>query len=126
MIKASWNHSYPLGIFRNNADKKNNNRAVAKYKQKELDDKIGHLYSAFALNDLPLNPLQRSHFDIQHEQLLLLSYDIRRAWLRSADLYLSQATAHDDLARVSHAQFILHNTSGHPPDQLDRQNYLSS
>jgi hypothetical protein len=60
----------------------------------------------------PLKPLQRSQFDIQQEQLLILSYDIRRAWLRSADLYLSRAIAHDDLAHGSHAQFILHNTSG--------------
>jgi hypothetical protein len=120
-IKALWNHTYRLWIFRNNEDHKNDNRAVAEYKQKKLDTKIVHLYSAFALNDTPLNPLQRSHFAIQQEQILLLSYDIRQAWLRSADSYLSRATAHDDLARGSHAQFILHNTSGRPPDQLNRQ-----
>jgi hypothetical protein len=94
MIKSLWNHSYSLWIFRNNEDHKNDNRVVAEYKQKELDNKIGHLYSAFALNDLHLNPLQRSHFDIQQEQLLLLSYDFRRAWLHSADLYLRCAIAH--------------------------------
>jgi hypothetical protein len=58
--------------------------------------------------------------------MLLLSYDTRRAWLRSADLYLSRATDHDDLAHGSHAQFILHNTAGRPPDQLERQHPLPS
>jgi hypothetical protein len=117
-IKALWNHTYRLWIFRNNEDHKNETHDVAEYNQKELDTNIGHLYSAFALNDLPINPLQRSHFDIQQEQRLLLSYDIIRAWLRSADLYLSREIAHDDLAYGSQAQFILHNTSGRPPDQL--------
>jgi hypothetical protein len=124
IIKALWNHTYRLWIFRNNDYHKNDDRVVAEYKQKELDSKIGHLYSAFTLNDLPLNPLQRSHFDIQQEQLLILSYDIRRAWLRSADLYLIRATAHDALARGSHAQFILCNTSGRHPGQLERQHML--
>jgi hypothetical protein len=124
LFKALWNHTYRLWIFLNNEDHKNDNRAVAEYKQKELVTKIGHLYSTFALNDLPLNPLQCSHFDTQQEQLLLLSYDIRQAWLRSADLYLSRAPAYDDLAHGSHAQFILHNTTGRPPDQLDRQHSL--
>jgi hypothetical protein len=117
-IKALCNHSYRLWIFLNNEDHKNDNRAIAEYKQKEPDTEIGQLYCAFSLNDLPLNLLQRSHFDLQQEQLLLLSYDIRRAWLRSADLYLSRATAHDDLAHGSHAQIILHNTSGRPPKKL--------
>jgi hypothetical protein len=52
-IKALWNHTDILWIFRNNEDHKNDNRAVAKYKQKELDTKIGQLYSAFVLNDPP-------------------------------------------------------------------------
>jgi hypothetical protein len=56
MLKSLWNQSYILLIFRNNEDHKNDNHAVAEYKQKELDDKIGHLYSAFSLNDLPINP----------------------------------------------------------------------
>jgi hypothetical protein len=121
MNNALWNHSHRLWIFRNNEDRKNDNRDVAKYKQKQLDDMIGRLYSTFALNDLPIKPLQRSYFDIQQEPLLLVSYDIRRAWLRSAGLYLSRATAHDDLSHGSHAQlFILCHTAGRPPDQLDR------
>jgi hypothetical protein len=124
IIKDLWNHTYRLWIFCNNKDHKNDNRVISEYKQKELDNKIEHLYSAFALNNPPLNPLQRSHFDIQQEQLLLLSYDIRRAWLRSADLYLSRATAHDILAHGSHAQHILHNTPGRRPDQLERKNPL--
>jgi hypothetical protein len=63
--RALWNHSYRLWIFRNNEDHKNDNRSVAKYKQKELDTTIEQLYSYFASNTPPINPLQRSHFDIQ-------------------------------------------------------------
>jgi hypothetical protein len=43
VIKALWNHIYKLWIFRNNEDHKNDNRDVAEYKQKELDENIGHL-----------------------------------------------------------------------------------
>jgi hypothetical protein len=67
IIKALWNHTSYRLFFCNNEDHKNDNCAVAKYKQKELDNKIGHLYYVFALNDLPINPLQRSHFDIQQD-----------------------------------------------------------
>jgi hypothetical protein len=73
LIKSLWNHTYRLWIFCKNEDQKNDNRAVAEYKQKEVDTKTGHLNYAFALNDLPINLLQRSHFDTQQEQLLLLS-----------------------------------------------------
>jgi hypothetical protein len=75
IIGALWNHSYRLWIFRDNKDHKNDNRSVAEYKQKELDDKIDQL--SFTDSALPLNPLQCSHFDIQQDQLLLLSYGIR-------------------------------------------------
>jgi hypothetical protein len=122
MIHALWNHSYRLCIFRNNEDHKNGNRAVAEYKQKELDDNIGQLYMSFTTRNLPLNPLQRSQFDIQQDQLLLLSYyDTSRAWLRSADLYLSCAMGHDDFFRGCQKQFILHHSFGSPPYILNRQ-----
>jgi hypothetical protein len=120
MIRDLWNHSYRLWIFHNNQDQNNDNRAIAEYKQRELDDNIAQLYTLFSTISLPLNPLQRSHLDIQQEKLLLQSYNIRRAWLRSADLYLSRATSHDNLARGTHAQFILQHTSGRPPDHSNR------
>jgi hypothetical protein len=72
-------------------------------------------------NTLLFNPLQQSHFDITQEEVLLFSYDIRRAWLRTAELYIGRVTDQNDLARGSHAQHILHHTSGRPPDTLDRQ-----
>jgi hypothetical protein len=116
MIRALWNHSYRLWIFHNNEDHKNDNHSIDEYKKKELDAKIEQLYSSFASNTLPLNPLQGLHFNIQQDQLLLLSYGISQAWLISADLYLSREIAHDNLANGSHAQLILHQTSGRPPD----------
>jgi hypothetical protein len=121
MIRALWNHSYCLWIFRNNEDNKNDNRAIAEYKQRELDDNIAQLNTLFATSSLPINPLQASHFDIQQEQLLLLSYDIRRAWLRYVDSYISRATARGNLTRGTHAQFILQHTSGRPTDPSTRQ-----
>jgi hypothetical protein len=57
-IKARWNHSYRLCIFRNNEDHKNNNRPVAEYKQKELEDTIRQLHSSFIGNDLPYAEIQ--------------------------------------------------------------------
>jgi hypothetical protein len=69
------------------------------------------------VSNLPLDPLQRSHFDIQQDQHILLLYKIRNAWLRSTDLYLSRATDHDDLSRGSQAQlFNLHHTHGRHSD----------
>jgi hypothetical protein len=121
LIQALWDHTYRLWIFRNNEDHNNDNRSVAQYKQQSLDPRIAQQYVNFRNNDLPLNTLQQIHFDISQEELLLLSYDIRRAWLRSADLYISWATAHNDLARGYHTQHILHNTSGRPQDSFVRQ-----
>jgi hypothetical protein len=121
LIQALWDNTYRLWIFRNNEDHKNENRTVAQYKQQALDIRIAQQYDTFQLNVLPLNLLQQSHFNISQEELLLLSYDIRRAWLRSTDLYISRATAHNNLAHGTHAQHIIHNTSGRPPDSLDRQ-----
>jgi hypothetical protein len=119
LVHALWDHtSYHLWIFRNSEDHKNDNRAVAQYKQQSLDSKISHQYNTFYTNKLPLNPLQQSHFCISQDQLLLLYYDIPRTWLRSADLHIIRSTARNDLARGSHAQHILHYTSGRPPDTL--------
>jgi hypothetical protein len=116
LIQALWDHIYRLWSFHNIEDHKNDNRAVARYKHQALDIRIAQQYSIFHTHNLPLNPLQQRHFDITQDELLLLSYDIHRAWLISVDLYISRATAHNDLARGSHAQHILHNTAGRPPD----------
>jgi hypothetical protein len=121
LIQALWDHTYRLWIFRNNEDHKNDNRPVAQYKQQALDLRITQQYPTFHNNDLPLNTSQQSQFDISQEELLLLSYEIHRAWLRLADLYISCTTSHNDLARGSHAQHILHNTYGRPPESLVRQ-----
>jgi hypothetical protein len=116
LIQALGDHLYRLWSFRNTEDHKNDNRAVSQYKQPALDIKISQQYSVLQAHNLPLNLLQQCHFEIPQDELLLLSYDIRSAWLRSADLYISRATAHDILARGSHAQHIIHLTSGCPPD----------
>jgi hypothetical protein len=116
LIQALWDLTYRVWSFRNTEDHKNGNRSVAQYKQQALDIKISQQYRVFQTHNLPLNLLQQSHFDIPQDELLLLSYDIRRAWLRSAYLYISRATAHDILSRGYHTQQILHFTYGCPPD----------
>jgi hypothetical protein len=116
LIQALWDHNYRLWTFSNNEDHKNDNRSIAQYKKQALDIRIEQQYIVFNTHNLALNPLQQRHFDILQYEPLLLSYEIRRAWLRSEDLYISRATAHNDLVRGSHAQHILHNTAGRPPD----------
>jgi hypothetical protein len=115
IIQALWDHTYRLLIFINDDDHKNDNRAVARYKKQALDKNISQKYNTFYSCDLLLNPLQQGHFEIPHYQLLLLSYDIRHALLRYADLYSSRSTAHNDLARGSHAQHIIYHSVGLPP-----------
>jgi hypothetical protein len=124
LIQALWDHTYRIFIFRNNEDHKNDNRAIAQYKQRAIESRIAKQYDTFQNTDLPLNILQQSHFDITQETLIILSYDIRRVWLRSADLYIrhaSHTTPHNYRARGSQAQYILHNTSGFPPYSHVRQ-----
>jgi hypothetical protein len=101
--------------FRINKDHKNDNRAFAQYKQQTLDTKISQHYNTFYTDNLPLNPLKQIQCDIPQDQLLLLSYDIRCAWLRSGNLYISRPTIHNYLARGFHAQHVLYYTSGPPP-----------
>jgi hypothetical protein len=103
LAQALWDHTYQLWIFRNNEDHKNDNRSVAQYKQQALDLKISQQYNIFQNNGLPLDILQQSHFDIPQDELLILTYDIRRALLRSSDLYISRATADSNLVRGSQA-----------------------
>jgi hypothetical protein len=124
LIQALWDHTHKLWIFKNSEDHKNHNRTFAQYNQQTLAIIIAQQYETFKLNVLPLNILQQSHFKISQQELFLLSYDIRCAWLRSAGLYISQAAAYNDLAHGTHAQQILHNTSRPPPDTQARQYFL--
>jgi hypothetical protein len=48
-----------------------------------------------------MNPLQEKLFEIQIAELLLMSYNIHKAWLQSVSLYLQRAEVHDMLARGS-------------------------
>jgi hypothetical protein len=73
LVQALWDHTYRLWIFRNKKDHKNDNRSIAQYKQQARDSKISQQYNTFHTNDLVLNHLQQSHFDIPQEELLLLS-----------------------------------------------------
>jgi hypothetical protein len=58
LIQALWDHTtYRLWIFRNNEDHKNDNRAVAQYKQQALGTNISQQYNTFYTDNLPLNPL---------------------------------------------------------------------
>jgi hypothetical protein len=85
LIQALWDHICRLWSFRNTEDHKNDNHSVAQqYKQQALDIKIFKKYRVFQTHNLPLNLLQQSHFAIPQDELLLLSYDIRHAWLISA------------------------------------------
>jgi hypothetical protein len=88
-----WDHMYHLWSFRNTEHHKNDNRPVAQYTQQALDIKISQKYRVFQIHNLPLNLLQQSHFDIPQDELWLLSYDIRHAWLISACLYISRAAS---------------------------------
>jgi hypothetical protein len=63
----------------------------------------------------PMNPLQEKLFDIEMDEILLMSYNIRKAWLQSASLYVQRAEARDRLARGSENAFLLRHTSGRPP-----------
>jgi hypothetical protein len=100
LIQAVWNHTYRLWIVRNDEDHKNNNRAVAEYRQRSLDDKIAEHYESFSAGNLPLNPLQTSYFDIPQDQLILLSYDIRCTWLCSLQTSTLAMTQHTMTSHV--------------------------
>jgi hypothetical protein len=58
LVQALWDHTYQLWIFRNNEDHKNDNRAIAQYKQQSLDVRIAQQYDTFQNTDLPFNLLQ--------------------------------------------------------------------
>jgi hypothetical protein len=91
-------------------------KSVAEYKQHALDDNILEEYIQKETILHPMNSLQEQLFYIQFEELLIMSYNIRKVWLQSASLYLQSAEAHDLLARGSENTLLLHFTAGRPPD----------
>jgi hypothetical protein len=115
MISSLWKHSLQLWEFRNDESHKGEVRSVAQYKQHALDDKI---HEAYRENDTLLHPmdLQEKVFEIQIDELLIMSYTIRKAWLQSASLYLQKAAAPDMLARGYENSFLIHFTLGRQPD----------
>jgi hypothetical protein len=74
--------------FRIDESHQDETKSVAEYKQHTLDKKIKATYQDKAHLPLPLNPLQEQQFDIPIDELILLSYSIRKAWLRSSELYI--------------------------------------
>jgi hypothetical protein len=116
MITSLWKHSQQLWEFRNDESQKGEVRSVAEYKQYALDDKIREACVQKDTIMHPMNPVQEQLFDIQIEELLIMPYNIREAWLQSASLHLQRAKAHDLLARGSENAFLLHFTTGIPPD----------
>jgi hypothetical protein len=113
-ITFDWRHSLQIWDFRNDEYHRDELRSVPEYKQQALDDKIREAYHQKDTLIHPMNPLREQLFDIQIDELLIMSYNIRNAWLRSALLYLQRAEAHDMLTRGSENSFILYFTSGRP------------
>jgi hypothetical protein len=111
MIYSLWKHYLQSWEFRNDESHKDEVRSVAEYKQQTLDDKI---CEACQQKDTLL--LQEKIFEIQIDEVLLVSYNIRKAWLQYASLYLQRAASHEMLARGSENSFLLHFTAGRPPD----------
>jgi hypothetical protein len=98
MIKSIWKHSICQWDFRNDESRKDKTRYVAGYKQHTLDGKIKATYQDKDNLMHPLNPLQEQQFNIPIEELLLMSCNTIKAWLRSSELYIRQAEAHTTLS----------------------------
>jgi hypothetical protein len=116
MLYSLRKHSLKLWEFRNNESHKDEVRSLAEYKQHALDDKIHEAYRQKETLLHPMNPLEEKVFEILIDEILLMSCNIRKAWLQSASLYLKRALVHDMLARGSEHLFLLHFTAGRPPD----------
>jgi hypothetical protein len=82
LIKSICKHSVRQWDFRNEESQKNETRSVAEYKQHALDENIRAPYQEEYDLTHPLNPLQEQQFQILMEDLLIMSYNIRKAWLR--------------------------------------------
>jgi hypothetical protein len=116
-IKSSlWKHALQLWEFRNDESHKDKVRSVAEYKQHVLDDKIREAYQQEDTLLNIMNPLQEKIFEITIDELHIMSYNIRKAWLQSASLYLQRAASRDILARGSENLLLPQFTAGKPPD----------
>jgi hypothetical protein len=116
MIKSLWKHSIYQRDFRNSESHNDETRSVAEYKQHTLDEKIKSTYHDKYNLLYPQNPLQKQQFNIPIEELLLMSYNKRKAWLRISELYIRRSEAHNALSRGSEGSFLLLHTAGRPPD----------
>jgi hypothetical protein len=88
-----WQHSEHQWGFIDEESHKDETRSVAKYKQHALNEKIRATYRDKNNLTHPLKPLQ------ERDDLLLRSYNIRKAWLRSSELYILLAQAHNALSK---------------------------
>jgi hypothetical protein len=116
LIKSIWKHSVCQWYFRNEELHKDKTRSVAEYKEHALGEKIKATYQDKENLTHPINPLQEQQFHILLEDLLLMSYNIRKAWLRSSELYILRAQSHNTLFRGTEGSFLLLDTAGRPPD----------
>jgi hypothetical protein len=99
LIKSIWQQSVRQWDFRNEESHIDETRSVAEYKQHALEENIREKYQDKENLTHPLNPLQEQQFQILIDDLLLMSYNIRKAWLRSSELYMLHAQAHNALSR---------------------------
>jgi hypothetical protein len=115
MITSLWKYSLELWDFRNDESHKDEVRSTVEYKQQALYDKIREAsHQKYTLLH-PMNPLKEHLFNILVDELLIMSYNIIKAWLQSASHYLQRAEADGMLARGSENLFILHFTAGRLP-----------
>jgi hypothetical protein len=116
MIAYIWKQSLQLWDFKNDESHKDAVRSVAEYKQQALYNKIwGACHQTYTFLH-PMKPLQKQLLNIQIDEVLIMSYNIRKSWLQSASFYLQRAEAHDMLARGSENSFMLHFTVGRQTD----------
>jgi hypothetical protein len=82
MITSLLKRSICQWDFRNYESHKDETRSVAKYKQHTLDENIKSTY-----HDKD-NSIQEQQFNSPIKELLLMSYNKRKARLRSSELYI--------------------------------------
>jgi hypothetical protein len=116
LVNLIWRHSVCQWDFRNEELHKDETRSVPEYKQHALDEKIKATYQDKENVTHPLNHLQEQNFQILIEDLLLMSYNIRKSWLWSSEIYIIRAQAHNALSRGTEGLFLLLHTAGLPPD----------
>jgi hypothetical protein len=121
LIKAIWQHSVRQWDFINEESQKDETRSVAEYKQHAPCKYIRTTYQDKYNLAHPLNPLQEQQFQILIDDLLLMSYNIRKAWLRSSEIYILRAKAHHALYRGTEGS-LLYSTQQNALLTLQRSN----